>query len=454
MTTAQASLEQELQAHLKAAREIAAKAEAENRDFTDPEREQLAPLMKAIDETTARIKKAKGDKAIKDAIAGLGEGIGATDAKTWQTPSGLIVPKGKSVGQHYVDSPEWKALMASAPGGVFTKQHRVASAPVGFEQLLPPKRGQKALVTGASDTSAGAFVRSDDLGMQGGLELFQRPLTLRNLVTQGTTTSDAIEYMMLASITNNAAPVPEATSSAPPTSGGSAGPLVLNPGGGYKPESGLSFTSASTTVKTIAHWLPVTKRALADAAQIVTLIDNFLEYGLEEEVEDQIVAGDGTGENLLGIANVSGLQTQAPVADGTGRPAGFGQLLTTRAAKRKVTTARANANAYVMHPLDWESFEVLADNDGRFYGDGPFSAGDQRTLWGLPVVESEAIPQGTAYVGDFTKAILWNRQQATITTTDSHSDYFIRNLVAILAELRIAFGVIQPSAFVEIDLAA
>lgn len=36
--------------------------------------------------------------------------------------------------------------------------------------------------------------------------------------------------------------------------------------------------------------------------------------------------------------------------------------------------------------------------------------------------------------------------------TDSHLDFFVRNLVAILAEMRAAFGVVQPNAFVEIDL--
>lgn len=453
MTTATANPVEELQAHLKAARDIAAKAEAENRDYTDDERAQLMPIVKQIEETTARVKKARGDAAIKAAISDLGDGIGLTDgAKTWQTPSGLIAVRGKSIGQAYTGSAEWKALAASAPGGSFSKQHRVQAAPVGFERLLPPRRGQKALVTGLSDTSAGAFVQSDDLGMQGGLELFARPLTIRSLVTSGTTTSDTIEYMRLASITNNAAPVPEATSTAAPTAPGGAGALVQNAGGGYKPESGLSFSSTSTTVKTIAHWIPVTKRALADAPQIVSLIDNFLEYGLEEEVEDQIIAGDGTGENLLGISNVSGTQTQALVADGTGKPTGFGKLLTMRRAKTKVRLARANANAYVMHPLDWQTFEEISDNDGRFYGDGPFTSGDQRNLWGLPVVESEAIPQGTAYCADMSKTILWDRQQATITTTDSHSDWFVRNLVAILAELRVAFGVIQPSAICEIAL--
>ena len=40
------------------------------------------------------------------------------------------------------------------------------------------------------------------------------------------------------------------------------------------------------------------------------------------------------------------------------------------------------------------------------------------------------------------------------SVSDSHSDFFIRNLVAILAELRAAFGILKPNAIIEIDLTA
>jgi HK97 family phage major capsid protein len=454
MSTATLGAAEEMTAHLKAARDIADAAEKAGRDYTDDERTQLTELLGKAKDAKDRAKKAQGDAAIKAAIGQLGDGIGLNEqSKEWQTPSGLVVPRGKSIGSHYVGSAEYKALLATAPGGQFSKQHRVQAAPVGFEHLIGPKRGQKALVTGASDTSAGAFVRADDLGLQGGLEPFQRPLTLRSVVTEGTTGSDSIEYTRITGITNNAAPVPEATTSAAPTAPGSAAPLVQAAGGGYKPESGLALGSVTTSVKTIAHWIPVTKRALADAAQMVTLIDNFLEYGLEEELEDQMVAGDGTGENFTGLANVSGVQTQATVADPTGKPAGFGRLLGARRALTKVRlNARAVPNAFVMHPLDWQTFEEISDNDGRFYGDGPFGTGDFPQLWGKPVFENEALTQGAYYTGDFSRSILWNRQQATITTTDSHADFFVRNLTAILAEMRAAFGVIQPNAFVKVTI--
>ena len=77
----------------------------------------------------------------------------------------------------------------------------------------------------------------------------------------------------------------------------------------------------------------------------------------------------------------------------------------------------------------------------------------QRRLWGLQVVESANIAAKTALVGDGTMAAVVDRNQARIYTTDSHSDYFIRNILVILAEERVALPVFRPAAFASVQLA-
>lgn len=425
--------------HLTEARAIAKAAEDEDRDFTPEEAGQLREHMAKATEAKSEIEKRRGNDELRKTLADLGDDI-ALNAKTDEdgqrrTASGFVVPK-KSIGEEFIHSAEYKALLAQAPNGQFGQKQRVQSGMAGF----------KSLVTGSSDTSAGAWVVPDQVGQQVGLDAFQRPLRLRDVVTQGTTGSDSVEYVRVTSITNNAAPVAEATTAAGPTAPGSAGALVPAAGGGYKPESALAAARVTTPVRTIAHWIPVTKRALSDAAQIRTLIDAFLRYGLEEELEDQMVQGDGTGENFEGISHVSGVQAQAWDTNA---------LTTLRKAKTKVrTVGRSIANAYLLNPADLETIDLLQDNEGRYYFGGPSGVGTAQMLWGIPVIETEAVPAGTAYVGDWRKAILWDREQATIQVTDSHLDFFVRNLVAILAEMRSAFGVVQPNAFVEIDLTA
>lgn len=351
----------------------------------------------------------------------------------------------QSVGQRFVENPsyqEWLKLVAPS-GQIPDSMKGIHSPPLAFKGMpeldmlaalgksgdFAAMQTMAALLTGVSDTSAGAFVTPDYYPQL--TELGRRPLTIRNVITNLQTSSDTVEFVRVTTETNNAAAVAEATAA----SGGS----------GVKPESALAFERVSTSVKTIAHWIPATKRALSDAAQLRGLIDAFLRYGLEEELEDQIANGDGTGENFTGILNTSGTQAQAWDTN---------ILTTTRRARRKVrTVGRRRPNAYIMHPEDWETIDLLQDNEGRYYAGGPFTPRDP-FLWGLPVIESEAVPVGTGLVGDFSVCVLWDREEASISVSDSHSDFFIRNLVAILAELRAAFGILKPNAIVEIDLAA
>jgi HK97 family phage major capsid protein len=73
-------------------------------------------------------------------------------------------------------------------------------------------------------------------------------------------------------------------------------------------------------------------------------------------------------------------------------------------------------------------------------------------LWGVPVVEIDALAAGTALVGDFTKAVLFDRQSLAITL-GTINDQFVHNMVTVLGEIRAGFGVIRPSAFVKASLA-
>lgn len=288
----------------------------------------------------------------------------------------------------------------------------------------------KALVTGLSATSAGALFQNDFLGLPDPDGVYRRPLTLMDLVQRIPVQSDVVEYARIGTVTNAAAPVAEATA----TSGSS----------GAKPESTFPLEVITETIRNIAHWVPVTRRALADAPMIRQLIDGFLRYGLMEEMEDQMITGSGAGENFTGILNVSGTQSQAFVTD---------LLTTTRKARTLVKlNGRTAPNAYVFHPNDWEDIELLADNEERFYMGGPRGV-LQPILWGVPVVENEGMTEGTAMLGDWRFAALFDREQTAIYVSDSHSDFFIRNILAILAEARAAFGVFRPKAFVEIALA-
>lgn len=324
----------------------------------------------------------------------------------------------KSGGREFVESKEFKDWLAViAPNGQAVGQVKIDS----------PAFESKALIL-TSATSGGALVRRD-YGPTVDFPL--RPLTIRDVISVGRTGSNLVEYVRITAKTRAAAIVPEATGTS---------------GGGYtaaaKPESGMTLAIIQEGVKTIAVWMPITRQILADAPQLETMIDSFEREDLEMALEEQIITGTG-GANFTGLENTVGLTPQAFNTD---------MLTTTRKARTAaLITGRARSTGFLLNPYDWEALDLTKDAENRYYFGGPLSLGTKQ-LWGLPVVESEVIPQGTAYTGDLRQMMLWDREQPTRRVTDSHADFFTHNLIAILTELRAAFGVIRPAAIVKIDL--
>lgn len=412
----------QLLATLKEAKDAGAKAEAEGRDYTSEERSKIQDLATKAKGLKDEVLKSEDDDSLRKSVEDLGAGISLAPKTEKQEP--VEAGKGNTTGERFTNAPEFKNWMKQFPNG------RIPDSARGLTSPPVELGGMKALLTGVSDTSAGALVESERRGLLD--PALRRPLVIRDVITVGTTGTDLVEWVEEKVGTNNAAAVAEATAS----SGTS----------GTKPESAMAFEKHTADVKTIAHWIAATKRALSDAGTLRTLIDAFLRDGLDQVVEDEIVAGDGTGEDFEGIATNADVQDQPFATD----------ILTTyRKAKTKVrVVGRAQANAYLIHPNDVEALDLLMDAQDRFYAGGPFGGSDNFPLWRLPVVESEAVTEGTAFVGDFRKAVLLDREQATIQVSDSHADFFIRNLIAVLAELRAAFFIVRPSAIVQIDLTA
>jgi HK97 family phage major capsid protein len=277
-----------------------------------------------------------------------------------------------------------------------------------------------APATVSSQTNAGALFRPERVGY---FPLLERPLMLTDLVTLGTTQTNAVEYVKQTSFTNNAAPVAEA--------------VATGDGSGAKPESAMAFSVVQAAVRTIAHWIPATRNALADAGQLRTIIEEQLRYGLAYVLDAQMVNGDGTGQNLTGLLNQAGIGTQAKGAD---TPAD--------AIHKALTIVRlqyVEPNAVALHPTDWQTLRLSKDSQGNYLYGPPALAGDQQ-IWGKPVVTGAQFPQGTGVVADFRQAMLWLRDGVQVLASDSHSDFFTRNLVAVLAEMRAAFGVVRPQA--------
>jgi HK97 family phage major capsid protein len=351
--------------------------------------------------------------------------------------NGIVDPKGATLGEAIAKSPAYEELVARFSGadGQLKK---------GFGQMQLHNGGslyhdRKTLLTGLSATQGGAYVQNALLGQTVDL-VGERGLTVRDLCTNINITSDTFEYVTITGKTNNAAPVLEATSSATPGLNNVAVGAYTS-AHGVKPESALALAVVTSPVETIAHFIPITRRAAADAPQLRSLVDAFLIYGLREEEEDQILNGSGTSPALRGILNVVGINTVGSA--GTDIDAIVDGIAAIRADRR-------SPNGLVVHPNDWYStgFLTAKDSAGNYLLANPGAGIDQlNSIWGLRVVVSEAMTENTILIGDFRQAVVADRQQATIYVTDSHNDWFVRNILAVLAEERLGFGVLDPEAF-------
>lgn len=276
----------------------------------------------------------------------------------------------------------------------------------------------------------------------------QRPrdyaLTARDVLVNGRTTSDTIYFLRELLFTNAAAETAQATAT-----GGSSG---------TKPESALTFEQASAPVVTIAHWIPITRQAINDAAQLESYVENRLLVGLERRFNSQVWNGAGGGTNLTGIINTSGVQ----VLDGAyyagnnvenpgTKNENFERIL--RAATEIQLTGDAQMTFVAMNYRDLEHFRTVANTIGEYIGGSPFDAAPVSRLWGYPIAADRSIPVGTVVCGDGTMAAIWDREDANILI-DYVNDQFIRNMLTILAEMRAALTVFRPVGFALVTLAA
>ena len=70
-------------------------------------------------------------------------------------------------------------------------------------------------------------------------------------------------------------------------------------------------------------------------------------------------------------------------------------------------------------------------------------------LFGLPVVLTTAMLVDKFLVGNFrAAATIYDRWTARVEVATEHADFFVRNLVAILAEERLALAIKRPAALV------
>jgi HK97 family phage major capsid protein len=333
----------------------------------------------------------------------LADRIGKLEAKASRSVD--LSGERKSLGRAFSESNEYKALRAGS-----TKSARMDVKAI--TNVMPPSNDAPLV---AADRLPGMITPPT------------RRLTIRDLLASGVTSSNLVEFAKENVFTDNAGPQVGAS----PT---------VQAENVTKPESDITFTLASVPVVTLSHFILASRQVLDDSPMLESYINTRLLYGLKLEEETQLLNGSGA------FGNISGLNTNRTAYNR--HVAGDTKIDTLRRAITQLQLSEFQAEAIIINPAQWEQIELQKDDEKNYVFASVIQAVGP-TLWGLPVVATNSMPNNQFLVANLSQAAqVWDRMQATVELSREDDTNFRKNMVTILAEERIALAVYRSSALI------
>lgn len=310
----------------------------------------------------------------------------------------------KSVGEQFSESESFQNLLAKGGHG----NARIAL---------------KAVTSITSSTTGtggvGAAIRPDR--QEGVIVAPEREFTIRNLIMPGRTGSNSVEYVRESGFQNMAGSVAEGTA---------------------RPQSDLKFELVMAPVRNIGHFFKASRQVLDDIPLLQSYIDGRARYGLKYAEEAKLLGGDGVGQNILGLI------PQATAFSAALRKANDTKIDTLRRAILQCRIAEYRASAIVLNPIDWADIELQKDSTGQYIWVNVGTSTDPQ-MWRVPVIDTNAMPEGYFMVGAFNMAAqVFDREDANVEVSTEDGDNFKEGMVTIRAEERLALAVHRPQSFV------
>jgi HK97 family phage major capsid protein len=402
-------------AAVKAGQDIIAKARAAARDLTDDERTQLAEKQAEVQRLSALIEKADADEELMKGFDSYDSGQEDPEGGGLQSKQAL------TLGDHFAKhvGKDGLAKLKSNRGSALTIPEFDSKA--ATDPNLSPAVFQTPLLTQVDQYMRRAFRRASVADVLGS-----------GTLGRGT---NAVSYFIEGSVEGNFATVAE---------------------GAQKPQ--LHFTDPTMTtdaVKKIAGWWDTADEMIEDLDFWVSEINNRGLYLLSMIEETQLLNGDGTGTNILGLLQRSGIQTVTQaVAPDTAQDAIF------RAITAVQTATGLTADAILINPADYQTLRLSKDANGQYFGGG-FFAGQYGTggiqfqppLWGLNTIVTAAVAAKTVVVGALAAATtVYRKGGVRVESTNSDLGKFTKDIVTTRIEERLALAVRMPAAVVKVTL--
>jgi len=319
-----------------------------------------------------------------------------------------LVPLPESLGDAFVNSEGYQKWVHQGPQG----QSAFTEVPTLGVKHWVMREAMKTTLT----SSTGPFTLIDK--QPSVVMLGQQELTVADLMSQAQTTSTTIRYIQEDTFTNAATMVAEE---------------------GQKPEAAWDLSEIDSLVKKIGVVARMTDEMFNDYTQVRDYVNQRLPFMVKQREEFQLLTGDGTGNNILGVLNVPGRLTQAFLGNN------IDTIYLAITAIR--TQGFFEPDAVVIHPNNWAAIRLLKTTQGEYEYGHPAVPGPE-TLFGKRVVITANITANTAVVGAWRiGSTLFFRQGIRVESTNSDANDFTFNRIALRAEERLAPAWWRPKAF-------
>ncbi|MGZ0147146.1 phage major capsid protein [Kribbella sp. WER1] len=407
-----ASLAEQRSAAIKAARDLIEAAKTDNRELTTDELKSVQEQKTKVGELDKQI----AGKSLVDSVMQLDASEGERKDDDKDTPA-------KSLGEHFAKS---------LKGDTLARLKSISGYTVSSPEFVPSKANTDPQVT--TGAVFGPLLTTVDRTI---VRAYRPGPVVADLLGSGSISGNAISYFIEGAVEGGFATVGET---------------------GQKPQ--MHFTDPTTrtdALKKIAAWWDMSDEMTEDLDFFVSEINNRGMYLLGMFEEAQLLNGNGTGTNVLGLLNRSGIQTEVSAAGGGDDADALFRAMT------KVQTATGlAADGIVINPMDYQRLRLSRDANNQYFGGGYFqgeygngSVLQQPPLWGLRTVVTSAVAAGTALVGAFNQAgTVYRKGGVRVESTNSDQGKFTSNIVTTRVEERLALAVRIPSAVVKVTFTA
>lgn len=254
-----------------------------------------------------------------------------------------------------------------------------------------------------------------------------RSVHMRNILPQGTTTSDVVRFVKESAYSDGTATKAE---------------------GATLGQSDFNLTASNAIVTKIGAYFRVSEEMLADAPAIASYISVRAGEKLMAQEDAQILNGNGTAPNLSGIITDS-----ADFVTGAG--GAFYQSVEAAnefdvlvAALNQLALSEYQANYIILNPSDFHKILLLKDTQNNYLKDQVY-AGLAPNFMGVPVIVNTAIAAGSFLVGNFSiGSQLWTRDNLSVEFYREDGTNVRDGFVTAVVKERVALTNYLPNAFV------